>query len=165
MESRSKSSFVKSLKSPRAFLDFIAVEQDEISIGEPRWGNEDLNPTPPEQRKWDWINLTLYWFSGSFGTTQWNIASSLIAVGLTWKTAFISCIIGYGIAGFVVTGMARPGAKYHIGYPVIARAVMGMYGSFFFVFIRACVCIVWYGIQCYYGSEMLYVPCSLPPCF
>jgi NCS1 family nucleobase:cation symporter-1 len=32
---------------------------------------------------------------------------------------------------------------------------MGMYGSYFFIFIRAIVCIVWYGIQSYYGANLL----------
>lgn len=34
---------------------------------------------------------------------------------------------------------------------------MGMYGSYFFVFIRAIVCIIWYGIQTYYGANLLSV--------
>jgi NCS1 family nucleobase:cation symporter-1 len=53
--------------------------------------------------------------------------------------------------------MARPGVKYHIGFPVIARSVMGMYGSYFFIFIRAVVCIIWYGIQTFYAGNILSV--------
>lgn len=34
---------------------------------------------------------------------------------------------------------------------------MGMYGSYFFVFIRAIICIIWYGIQSYYGGNLLSV--------
>lgn len=34
---------------------------------------------------------------------------------------------------------------------------MGMYGSYFFIFIRAIVCIIWYGIQTYYGANLLSV--------
>jgi hypothetical protein len=41
--------------------------------------------------------------------------------------------------------------------PVLARSVMGMYGSFFFVFIRAVVCIIWYGIQTFYAGNLLSV--------
>lgn len=92
-----------------------------------------------------------------FGTTGWNVPSSLIAVGLTWQQAFVSCILGSLISGLMVVCMARPGVKYHIGYPVLARSVMGMWGSYFFVFIRAVVCIIWYGIQSYYGANFLSV--------
>jgi NCS1 family nucleobase:cation symporter-1 len=41
--------------------------------------------------------------------------------------------------------------------PVLARAVMGMYGSYFFIFIRAMVCIIWYGIQTFYAGNILSV--------
>ena len=41
--------------------------------------------------------------------------------------------------------------------PIIARSVMGMYGSYFFVFIRAMVCIIWYGIQSFYAGNILSV--------
>lgn len=51
--------------------------------------------------------------------------------------------------------MARPGAVYHIGYPVLARSSMGMYGSFFFVFIRAVIGTIAYGIQTFYGANLL----------
>lgn len=32
---------------------------------------------------------------------------------------------------------------------------MGMYGSMFFVFIRAIVGAIWYGIQSYYGANLM----------
>lgn len=69
--------------------------------------------------------------------------------------------------------MARPGVKYHIGLlvcssfeharsltvhsPVLVRSVMGMYGGYFFVFIRAVVCIIWYGIQTFYAGNIFSV--------
>lgn len=34
---------------------------------------------------------------------------------------------------------------------------MGMYGSYFFVFIRAVVCIIWFGIQTFYAGNILSV--------
>lgn len=34
---------------------------------------------------------------------------------------------------------------------------MGMYGGYFFVFIRAIVCIIWYGIQTFYAGNILSV--------
>lgn len=35
-----------------------------------------------EQRTWLWYHLPLFWGGIAFGTTGWNVASSLIAVGL-----------------------------------------------------------------------------------
>lgn len=117
--------------------------------------HDSLEPTPSEERTWTWYNLPLYWGSTAFGTAGWNAAASLIAVGLTWQQAFASCIIGSLISALVVVGMARPGVRYHIGYPVLCRSVMGMYGSMFFVFIRAIVGAIWYGIQSFYGANLM----------
>ncbi|KAH7017087.1 permease for cytosine/purines, uracil, thiamine, allantoin-domain-containing protein [Ilyonectria destructans] len=55
----------------------------------------------------------------AFGTAGWNVAASLIAIGLTWQQAFISCVLGSFIIAVVVIGMVRAGARYHIGYPVL----------------------------------------------
>lgn len=149
-------------QSKEAFFNFVQAAShpengDGHTSSSSRWTNKDLAPTPPSQRTWTWYNLPFYWFSTMFGTTGWNVPASLIAIGLTWQQAFVSCILGSLISGLMVVGMARPGAKYHIGYPVLARSVMGMWGSYFFVFIRAVVCIIWYGIQTYYGANFLSV--------
>ncbi|KAF3013188.1 hypothetical protein E8E14_002477 [Neopestalotiopsis sp. 37M] len=147
MSSQWKTKILSSLKQQKSSAD----EKQPVS----RWTNRDLQPTPPEERTWTWYNLPLYWLSTAFGTAGWNVASSLIAAGLTWQQALASCIIGSAISGLVVTAMARPGARYHIGYPVLARSSMGMYGSFFFVFIRAVIGTIAYGIQTFYGANLL----------
>jgi Permease for cytosine/purines, uracil, thiamine, allantoin len=75
------------------------------------------------------------------------------------------------ISSSVALALGRPGAKYHIGYPVLARSVFGMYGQLFFVWVRAVVAIIWYsfhlwreiyanekdrfGVQSYFGSQLL----------
>ncbi|KAL2416450.1 Allantoin permease [Exophiala dermatitidis] len=147
-------------QSKEAFIDFVRAPdslEGHARIGDSRWSNRDLEPTPPEHRNWTWYNLPLYWFSNQFSLTGWNTGSSLVAVGLSWQYSFASCVLGALIAAVVVVLMARPGVQYHIGYPVLCRASMGMYGSYFFVFIRAIVCIIWYGIQTYYGAAILSV--------
>ncbi|KAJ5058740.1 amidase signature domain-containing protein [Bipolaris maydis] len=147
---QSKDAFVDFLRAPR-------VNDGHVAIGDEKWSNKDLEPTPVEQRTWTWYSLPLYWFSNKFSLVGWNTGSSLVAVGLTWQTSFASACVGALLAAIVVVLMARPGAKYHIGFPVLARSVMGMYGSYFFVFIRAIVCIIWYGIQTFYAGNLLSV--------
>ncbi|KAG9950056.1 allantoin, partial [Aureobasidium melanogenum] len=156
----SKAEMAAPFQSKEAFIDFLkAPEGNEghAVVGDSRWSNKDLAPTPVKDRTWTWYNLPLYWFSSQFSIVGWNTGSSLVTVGLTWQQSFISACIGSFLASVIVVLMARPGAKYHIGYPVLARSVMGMYGSYFFVFIRAMVCIVWYGIQTFYAGNVLSV--------
>ncbi|KAF2798154.1 NCS1 nucleoside transporter [Melanomma pulvis-pyrius CBS 109.77] len=154
----STSKLTARFQSKEAFIDSLKTtntDGEHLSVGNSKWSNKDLEPTPPEDRTWTWYNLPLYWGSTAFGTAGWNAAASLIAVGLTWQQAFVSCVLGSFISALVVVGMARPGVQYHIGYPVLARSVMGMYGSMFFVFIRAAVGAIWYGIQSYYGANLM----------
>ncbi|KAL4746366.1 hypothetical protein BDW72DRAFT_210510 [Aspergillus terricola var. indicus] len=144
----------------RRFIQCIETDpapKNHQSLGKGRWSNKDLEPTYPEERTWTWYNLPLFWFSVAFGATGWNVAASLVATGLAWNQAFIACCLGSLIAALGVIGMARPGATYHVGFPVLARSTFGVYGSYFFVFIRAVVCIVWYGIQSMYGANLLSV--------
>ncbi|EHY58730.1 hypothetical protein HRR83_007454 [Exophiala dermatitidis] len=141
-------------KSSKGFLDFVRTEQNHGLLSS-RWINNDLKPTTPAQRTWTWYHLPLFWAGLAFGTTGWNVASSLIAVGLSWQYALCSCILGSAIAAFAVTALARPGARYHIGYPVGLRAVMGMYGSFVFVCLRLMTGLFWFGIQTYSGANLI----------
>lgn len=105
--------------SKDAFIDFLkapSAPDGQPGIGSgTKWSNRDLEPTPPEERTWTWYNMPLFWLSNSFGIAGWNVASSLIAAGLTWQHAFVSSVLGSAIAGLVVVCMARPGATYHIG--------------------------------------------------
>ncbi|KAI1675228.1 allantoin [Pyrenophora tritici-repentis] len=142
-------------QSKAAFVNFIRSPQGndgQAPIGDERWSNKDLEPTPVEQRTWTWFNLPLYWFSNQFSLVGWNTGSALVTVGLTWQQSFVSACIGSFLAAIIVVLMARPGVN-----PIIARSVMGMYGSYFFVFIRAIVCIIWYGIQSFYAGNILSV--------
>lgn len=102
----SKAALVAYLESPDA--------PDGIGNGT-RWTNKDLAPTPPEERTWTWVNMSLFWLSNMYGVAGWTVASSLVAVGLKWQEALVSSVLGSAIAGLVVVGMARAGAKYHIG--------------------------------------------------
>ncbi|CAK7207552.1 hypothetical protein SEUCBS139899_010362 [Sporothrix eucalyptigena] len=122
-----------------------------------QWINKDLAPTPEVARTWSWISLTSYWWGNAFNASQWSNGASLVAVGLTWWQALIACMLANTISSTVALALGRPGARYHIGYPVLARCVFGMYGHLFFVWIRAVVAIIWFGVQSYFGSQLLSV--------
>ncbi len=103
------------------------------------------------------ISLTSYWWGNAFNSSQWSNGASLIAVGLNWWQALIACMLANLISSTVALALGRPGARYHIGYPVLARSVFGIYGHYFFVWIRAVVAIIWFGVLTYFGSQHLSV--------
>lgn len=100
------------------------------------------------------LSLSAYWWGNAFNSSQWSNGASLIAIGLTWWQALIACILANLLSSSVALALGRPGARYHVGYPVLARNVFGMYGHYFFVWIRAVVAIIWFGVQTYFGSQL-----------
>lgn len=89
-------------QSKEAFVDFLRaprVNDGHVPIGDERWSNKDLEPTPVEQRTWTWYSLPLYWFSNKFSLVGWNTGSSLVAVGLVWYPARL--LIGRRLIAYV----------------------------------------------------------------
>ncbi len=60
----SKAEMAAAFQSKDAFLDFIKAPDtvgDRPAVGKGRWTNRDLEPTPPEERNWEWYgDLNLY---------------------------------------------------------------------------------------------------------
>lgn len=103
------------------------------------------------------LSLSFYWWGNAFNSSQWSNGSSLISVGLNWWQALLACMVANVISSSVALALGRLGARYHCGYPVLARSVFGMYGHFFFVWVRAVVAVIWFGVQTYFGSQLFSV--------
>lgn len=61
----------------------------------------------------------------------------MVDAGLSWWQAWICVWMGYGVASAFLILNARPGAVFHITFPVVARASFGVWGSLWCVFNRA----------------------------
>jgi NCS1 family nucleobase:cation symporter-1 len=85
--------------------------------------------------------------------SAWTTGSSLISVGLSFKTTIGASVIAYILIGLIAVGGARVGSRYHVGFPVWSRAAFGMRGSKFFIGLRGAVAVVWFAVQCYYSAE------------
>ncbi|GKZ34634.1 hypothetical protein AbraIFM66950_004948 [Aspergillus brasiliensis] len=115
--------------------------------------NRDLRPVEHERRQWRWFNFIAFWIADSLNINTWMISSSMIVDGLSWWQAWICVWVGYFIAACFVCLTGRIGAVYHISFPVACRASFGIWGSFWPVFNRAAMAVVWYGVQGYIGGE------------
>ena len=49
-----------------------------------RWSNKDMDPVPPNQRTWSTLNYVAYWISDAANAAVWELASSMLAIGLSW---------------------------------------------------------------------------------
>ncbi|KAK9453619.1 permease for cytosine/purines, uracil, thiamine, allantoin-domain-containing protein [Dipodascopsis uninucleata] len=129
--------------------DFLKLESHS---GE-RNSNSDLDPVPPERRTWTTFNYITYWISDNFTPTAFRRASSLIAIGMSWRMALVNVAIGEIIVALAVTINGYIGAKYRIPFSVQARASFGWYFAYFMIFQRMVVSIFWYGTSVYTGGE------------
>jgi len=85
------------------------------------------------------------------------IGSSMIALGLTWWQAIVAVVVGAIIGMIFIVLNSTPGSFYHIGFPIINRYVWGMYGSYFVIYNRILLSLVWYGVQAWIGGQCVYV--------
>lgn len=60
----------------------------------------------------------------------------MVQLGLSWWQAWICVWIGYGFVAPFIAMNARPGAVFHVTFPVVARTSFGVYGSLWCTFNR-----------------------------
>ncbi|KAE8147710.1 permease for cytosine/purines, uracil, thiamine, allantoin-domain-containing protein [Aspergillus avenaceus] len=109
----------------------------------------------PERRQWKWFNFIAFWIADSLNINTWMISSSMIVDGLSWWQSWICVWVGYFIAAAFVCMTGRIGAVYHISFPVVCRSTFGIWGSFWPVFNRAAMAVIWYGVQSYIGGQCI----------
>ncbi|RMZ75085.1 hypothetical protein DV737_g5469, partial [Chaetothyriales sp. CBS 132003] len=96
----------------RRFPKFsLEVRQEESSFAATKnASNADFDPIPPSKRTWNWGAYVAYWMADAWAVSNWEVASSIIAVGLSWKMAIGACVLGNTIMGLVITINGRMGA-------------------------------------------------------
>ncbi|KAF2495747.1 hypothetical protein BU16DRAFT_581242 [Lophium mytilinum] len=136
----------------------LEVRQEESSFAAtPRASNADFDPIPPSKRTWNWGAYVAYWMADAWAVSNWEVASSMIAVGLSWRMAIGACVLGNTIMGLVITVNGRMGATLHTPFPVLARMPFGYYFSYFVVLSRCVLAIVWLGVQTTTGGQCMTV--------
>ncbi|KAF7333708.1 NCS1 nucleoside transporter family [Mycena venus] len=111
----------------------------------------DLLPVPRDSdaRTWNAAHIGGYWIAMAFGTSQYQIAATAVAAGLS-PGAAIGAALGCAASGWI-------GATYGINFPVLARASFGVYGNIIAVLARAVSGVAWFGLNTYQGGQCLQV--------
>jgi len=140
----------------------VPSENDEVMTlvmtgAHPKLYNQDLSPTPPEERTWGVFSLFAMWMSDVHSVGGYTFAASLFFLGLTGWQVLISMLIGIMIVYFLMNLIDRPSLKYGIPYPVVARISFGVMGANLAAVVRGVVGIVWYGVQTYFASKAVQV--------
>jgi cytosine/uracil/thiamine/allantoin permease len=92
--------------------------------------------------------LTITRWSESWAVSTWSIGSAFIALGASVRDALLVVLFADIFSAAVIIFNGRAAARYHVGYPVLARVSFGIYGSYFFVVLRALLGIIWGMFTC-----------------
>jgi NCS1 family nucleobase:cation symporter-1 len=118
--------------------------------------NKDTRPLPPSRRPYGpWHFVGLWVITGAFNVAGWTTGSSLIALGLNVWQAMLTVIIGNCIVGVICVFAGLPGAKWHIGFPILQKASWGMRGGYFPLVNRIILSLIWFSTHCWWGSQCL----------
>ncbi|KAH0836466.1 putative permease [Lanmaoa asiatica] len=133
-----------------------ALEPEETTFAAHGWSNKDMDPVPPRLRTWTTWNYICYWVSDATNLAVWELASVMLAIGLSWRQALPCIAAGYSIISVVMVLNGTIGARLHVAFPVLNRSSFGFWFSYFTVFSRVILSMFWFGIQTYNGSQCVY---------
>ncbi|KAI6019475.1 NCS1 nucleoside transporter family [Pisolithus microcarpus] len=142
-------------------LDFLrpsawALEPEETTFANYGWSNKDMDPVPPRLRTWTAWNYVTYWVSDATNIAIWELAGSMLAIGLSWRQALPCIAVGYVVISVVMVMTGTIGARLHVAFPVLNRSSFGFWFSYFTVFSRVILAMFWFSIQTYSGSQAVY---------
>ncbi|KAI6003307.1 permease for cytosine/purines, uracil, thiamine, allantoin-domain-containing protein [Pisolithus orientalis] len=129
-------------------LDFLrpstwALEPEKTTFANHGWSNKDMDPVT-------------YWVSDATNVAVWELAGSMLAIGLSWRQALPCIAAGYAVISVVMVMTGTIGARLHVAFPVLNRSSFGFWFSYFTVFSRIILSMFWFGIQTYSGSQAIY---------
>ena len=56
-----------------------------------------MDPVPLEKRTWTAWNYVAYWISDATNAGMWQLASSMLAIGLSWRQAIPAIAVAHCI--------------------------------------------------------------------
>jgi nucleobase:cation symporter-1, NCS1 family len=122
-------------------------KQDSALAPDYVWTNKDMDPVPPEDQTWTLWTWMAYWATDTINLGTWETASSIIAVGLTWREAIPIMVVGTFCVAIPMVLNGAIGAHLHIPFSVIVRSGFGYYFAYFCIISRSILAMFWLGIQ------------------
>ncbi|WP_317203561.1 NCS1 family nucleobase:cation symporter-1 [Janthinobacterium sp.] len=126
------------------------------SSGSTQLWNEDLAPTSAAQRTWRWYHFAALWVGMVMCIPAYTLSASLIESGMSGWQAVLTVFLANAIVLLPMLLIGHAGTKYGIPYAVLARASFGTSGARLPALMRAVVACGWYGIQTWFGGQMIY---------
>ncbi|KAI1777243.1 permease for cytosine/purines, uracil, thiamine, allantoin-domain-containing protein [Hypoxylon cercidicola] len=151
------SSAQQKLKGKHRVSGWVLPKQRTSFAPEGTWTNADLDVTPPERQLWTSISVVGYWLSGILSVQTWMIGASILVIGLTWREAVWTVIVGSVVMAFAIAFNGAPGAYLRVPFPVWIRSSFGYHGAKFPIICRMVTALLWHAVQTYTGSTAMTV--------
>ncbi|KAH6645492.1 NCS1 nucleoside transporter [Truncatella angustata] len=114
--------------------------------------NRDMDPTPVDDQTWTIWTIMAYWATDTINLGTWQTASSILAVGLSWREAIPIMIVGNLCVAVPMVLNGAIGAKLHVPFSVVSASSFGYYLRYFCIVSRAILAMFWLGIQSVNGA-------------
>ncbi|KAF1992763.1 hypothetical protein P154DRAFT_540964 [Amniculicola lignicola CBS 123094] len=124
------------LRAKKNISGWVLPKQPTSFAPEGTWTNVDLDVTPPERRVWSTLSILGYWVSDILSAQSWQIGASVLAIGLTWREAVWTVIVGSVVMAFAIALNGAPGAYLRVPFPVWIRSSFGYEFAKFAVIIQ-----------------------------
>lgn len=122
----------------------------------PHLCNEDMAPTPKEQRTWGTMHIAALWVGMSVCVPTYMLAGNLIQQGLNWWESVLVILAGNLVVLFPMILNGHAGTEYGIPFPVLLRTSYGHKGAHVPSVLRALVACGWFAFQTWIGGEALH---------
>ncbi|KAG0140049.1 hypothetical protein CROQUDRAFT_53863, partial [Cronartium quercuum f. sp. fusiforme G11] len=96
----------------------------------------------------------VYWISDGFNVAIWELASSMISIGLSYRQALPIIALGFTIISIPITINGTIGARTY--FLVLTRSSFGYWFSYFPVITRVVLATFWFSIQSFTGGECVF---------
>jgi Permease for cytosine/purines, uracil, thiamine, allantoin len=67
-----------------------------------------MDPVPPEKRTWTTWNYIAYWISDATNAGIWQLASSMLSIGLSWRQALPAIAVAHCIIAVATHFILQP---------------------------------------------------------
>lgn len=114
-----------------------------------------MDPVPIENQTWTLWTWMAYWATDVINLGTWETASSIIAVGLTWRDAIPIMVVGTFCVAIPMVLNGAIGAHLHLPFSVVVRSSFGYYFGYFCIVSRAILAMFWLGIQSANGAQAM----------
>jgi nucleobase:cation symporter-1, NCS1 family len=88
-----------------------------------------------------------YWATDTINLATWQTASSILAVGLSWREAIPIMFVGNVCVAVALVLNGSIGARLHVPFSMIVTSSFGYYLRYFCILSRAILAMFWLGIQ------------------